>query len=177
MAFFEKQKPVVAPLVAQKEVKQMSTAPPVVVTAPPVVVTPVAPKQSFLQKLGSIFGKVLKAITGAGVTIEKAAVPVAEALLPEFTPLIQVADGIFSNIVKEAIAAESVQAAAGTQTGTGAQKLAAVLANVGPVIDTYVAANFPGASKVSTVAKSGLISAVVGILNELDPPASASTSA
>jgi len=138
------------------------------------VATPVTPvvvaKQSFLSKVGSIFGKVLKAITGAGVTIEKAAVPVAEALLPEFTPMIQIADGIFSNIVKEAVAAESVQAAAGTQTGTGAQKLAAVLANVGPVIDTYVAANFPGSAKVSDVAKSGLISAVVGILNELDPP-------
>ena len=133
-------------------------------------VTPIVVKQSFLSKVGSIFGKVLKAITGVGVTVEKAAVPVAEALLPEFAPMIQVADGIFSNIVKEALAAESVQAAAGTATGSGPQKLAAVLANIGPVINQWVSSNFPGSKQVSDVATSGLISAVVGILNEIDPP-------
>jgi hypothetical protein len=128
-------------------------------------------EQSWLSRVGSIFGKVLRAITGAGVQIEKAAVPVAEALLPQFAPFIAAADGIFGNIVKECVAAEAVQAAAGTATGTGPQKLAAVLANIGPMLDTWVSSNFPGSSAISSATKAGLVNAVVAVINELEPPA------
>lgn len=128
-----------------------------------------APKQSFLSKIGSFFSKVIHVIATDAAPIEKIAVPVAEALLPEFVPLIQTADGIFSNIVKEAVAAETVQAVAGTATGSGPQKLATVLAAVGPLLDQWVAANFPGAKAISDAQKAGLVNAVVAILNEISP--------
>ena len=141
----------------------MSTAPAPVVAAPHV---------SWLKKVGQFFGKVIKAIATDAAPIEKIAVPVAETLLPAFAPLIQTADGIFSRIVSEAVTAETV--ISGVGTGTGAQKLEQVLTSIGPVIDGWVSANFPGAKQVSTVQKSGLINAVVAILNEIDPSAMAS---
>lgn len=128
-----------------------------------------APKQSFLSKIGSFFSKIIHVIATDAAPIEKIAVPVAETLLPEFIPLIQTADGIFSNIVKEAVAAETVQAVAGTATGSGPQKLATVLASVGPLLDNWVAANFPGAAAISEAQKAGLVNAVVAILNEISP--------
>jgi hypothetical protein len=128
--------------------------------APPVV------KQSWLSKVGSFLGKILGIVQKA----EPSAAAVASALLPQFAPEIALGDDIFNKVVKEALVAEASMAAAGTATGTGAQKLEAVLANIGPVLDGWVAANFPGQKQVSTVAKSGLINAVVAILNELEPP-------
>src|SRR5690348_16711932 len=103
-------------------------------TAPPV------PHQSWLSKVGSFIGKIL----GIAGKVEPTAAAVAEAILPQFAPAIALADDIFNKVVKEALVAEAAMAAAGTQTGTGAQKLEAVLANVGPVLDTWVANNFPG---------------------------------
>lgn len=132
--------------------------------------TPVlAPKQSWLSKVGSFFGKILGIVATDAQPIEKIAEPVALALLPQFAPLINTADGIFSKIVAEAVVAESAKAAVGQATGSGPAKLEAVLANVGPVIDGWVSSNFPGAATLSTVAKSGLVNAVVAILNEIDP--------
>lgn len=136
----------------------MSTAP-----------TPAAPaKVSWLKRLGQFFGKVLGVIATTAQPIEKMALPVAQALLPQFAPLISTADGIFSSIVREAVAAESALAAVGQATGTGPQKLAIVLQNIGPAVDNWVTSNFPGAKQISTAAKSGLVSAVVGILNEVE---------
>lgn len=129
---------------------------------------PVTQKVSWLKRIGQFFGKVLGIVATDAKPIEQIAVPVAEALLPQFVPLIATADGIFSAIVKEAVAAESAAAAVGQAAGTGAAKLAAALTNIGPVIDNWVASNFPGASQISAVAKSGLISAVVAIVNEID---------
>lgn len=131
--------------------------------------TPPVPHQSWLSKVGSFLGKVLGIVQKA----EPSAVAVAEALLPQFAPAIALADDIFNRVVKEALVAEAAMAAAGTQTGSGAQKLEAVLANIGPVLDGWVANNFPGQKQVSTVAKSGLVNAVVAILNELAPPPAA----
>lgn len=121
---------------------------------------------SWLSKVGGFIGKIL----GIAQKAEPSAVAVAAALLPQFAPEIALADDIFNKIVKEALAAEAAMAAAGTQNGTGPQKLAAVLSNIGPVLDGWVAANFPGNKQVSDVAKSGLVNAVVAILNELAPP-------
>jgi len=129
-----------------------------------------APKESWLSKVGAFLGKIL----GIAQKAEPSAVAVAEALLPQFAPEIALANDIFSKIVKYCLVAETSMAYAGTATGTGAQKLEAVLANVGPMLDAWVAANFPGQKQVSAVAKSGLINAVVAILNELAPPAAPS---
>lgn len=130
-------------------------------------------KKSWLSNVGAFFSKIIKVLVTDVAPAEKIAVPVAEALLPQFIPLIATADGIFSNIVKEAVTAETVQAVAGTATGSGPQKLATVLAASGPLLDQWVAANFPGSKAVSDAQKAGLINAVVAILNEVEPPAPA----
>jgi pyrroline-5-carboxylate reductase len=137
----------------------MATTPPVV---PP-------KKQSWLSKVGSFFGKIL----GLAQKAEPSAVAVAEALLPQFAPEIALANDIFNKIIKYALVAETTMAAAGDASGTGPQKLAYVLGEVGPLLDAWVASNFPGQRQVSAVAKSGLINAVVAILNELEPPPAA----
>lgn len=129
----------------------------------------VAPKESWLSKVGHFMGKIL----GIAQKAEPSAVNIAEALLPQFAPEIALADDIFNKIVKWALVAETSASAAGSATGTGPQKLEAVLQQVGPMLDAWVAANFPGQKQVSAVAKSGLINAVVAILNELQPPAPA----
>jgi hypothetical protein len=124
---------------------------------------------SWLKKVGSVLAKVLHVIAEESQPIEKIAVPVAKALLPQFASEIDKADGIFSGIVKEAVAAEAVVQAGGATTGGGTQKLSAVLASAGPLLDNWVASNFPGSPQVSIAAKSGLINAIVAILNEVQP--------
>lgn len=131
----------------------------------PIVAAP--PHVSWLKKVGHVISKVLHIFATDAAPIEKIAVPVAEALLPAFVPEIQAADAIFSNIVKQAVAAEVVATAAGA-VSAGPDKLKAVLSNIGPSLDSWVAANFPGSKQVSDVAKSGLVNAVVAILNEVD---------
>lgn len=133
-------------------------------TAPPAV-----PHVSWLSKVGAFIGKIL----GVASKAEPTAAALASALLPQFAPEIALADDIFNKIVKEALVAEAAASAAGQATGSGPQKLEAVLANIGPVLDTWVANNFPGQHQVSAVAKSGLVNAVVAILNELAPPPAA----
>lgn len=132
-------------------------------STPPVVV----PKLSWLKKVGQVISHVLHIIVVDGQPVEKIAVPVAEALLPQFIPMINFADGIFSNIVKEAVNAEAAVAAAGTVSG-GPQKLTAVLRASGPFVDAWVAANFPMSKGVSLAAKTGLINSIVAIINEVD---------
>jgi hypothetical protein len=121
---------------------------------------------SFLKKVGQIIATVL----GIAQKAEPTVVKFTEALLPQFVPFIASADTIFQNIVKEIVSAETAAAAAG-QAGTGAQKLEAVLANVGPMLDNWVASNFPGAAKLADATKAGLVNAAVALLNDIKPPA------
>jgi pyruvate kinase len=125
-----------------------------------------APKQSLLSKIGGFLGKVL----GIAQKVEPTAATVAEALLPQFAPEIALANDLFNKIVKQALIAEATAAAAGTAVGTGPQKLAQVLAAIGPDLDAWVANNFPGNKQVTEVTKSGLVNAIVALLNELAPP-------
>ena len=127
---------------------------------------PVPAKQSFLSRVGHTIGSILKVLAGGVAGPVDMASKVAIAMFPQFTPEIQFADNLVSKIAKEAIAVEGVAAAAGTATGTGAQKLETVVASVGPAIDTWVANAFPGAKAVSAASKAGLVNAVVSILNE-----------
>lgn len=132
---------------------------------------PAAKKVTWLSKVGAVLGKILKVVATTAKPVADIAAPVAEALFPQFSKQIASADNLVTKIATEAVAVEGAAAAAGTQTGTGAQKLEAVLQNAGPAINDWVAANFPGAKSVSTAAQAGLVNAVVGILNEIDPSA------
>lgn len=125
------------------------------------------PGISWLSRVGSFLGKIL----GVVQKIEPTAEAVAAAMLPQFAPEIALADDLFNKLVKQALIAETTMAAAGTATGTGPQKLAKVLAAVGPDLDAWVSANFPGQKQVSAVTKSGIVNAIVALLNELSPPA------
>lgn len=119
------------------------------------------------KTIGSVAKKILSFLGGEAKPVADIAAAVATGMFPQFAPEIATADNLVTNIAKEAIAVEGAAAAAGSATGTGAQKLEAVLANVGPAVDNWVASNFPGAKQVSAAAKAGLVNGVVGILNEL----------
>ena len=139
---------------------------------------PAAPaKASWLKKVGQEIGKVLTLFAKEAPTIAITAGTVASALLPQFAPEIGVGENLVTNIAKEATAVEGAAAAAGTATGNGAQKLAAVVAASGPAIDTWVASAFPGATAASAASKAGLVNAVVAIMNEIDAPAASTAPA
>lgn len=132
---------------------------------------PATPKVSFLKHFGQVIGKILKFVAGSAAPIADQAAKVAEVLLPQFSSEIMAADNLIDNIAKQALVTEGVAAAAATAV-TGQAKLDAVLTNIGPEIDAWVASRFPGASTVSAAAKAGLVNAVVAITNELEgkPP-------
>src|ERR1700730_9592293 len=132
-------------------------------------VTP-APKVSWLQHVGQILSKVLGVVTKDGATIEKLAVPVAEALLPQFTPEIQVADNLATNILKQITVTQGAAAAIGT-ANTGSQKLQAVTDSITAEFNAWIASAFPGATAVSAAAKSGLVQAIYNIASEIKAPA------
>jgi hypothetical protein len=134
----------------------------------PAVPAPPAAKPSLLKRIGQVIGKVLSIIAGNVAPAADMAAKVAEVMLPQFAPLITTADNLIDNIAKEAIAIEGTAAAAATAV-TGPAKLAAVLTNIGPDIDAWVAAKFPGANAITAASKAGLVNAVVAILNEVDP--------
>ena len=119
--------------------------------------------QSWLSKIGHVLAEII----GVAQKVEPTVVNFTEALLPQFAPFIASADTIFQKVMKEVIAAETTAAAAGQATGTGPQKLAAVLANVSPMLDTWIASNFPGAAKLADATKAGVVNAVVALLNDI----------
>src|ERR1700674_1279260 len=119
--------------------------------------------QSWLSKIGHVLAEII----GVAQKVEPTVVNFTEARLPQFAPFIASADTIFQKVMKEVIAAETTAAAAGQATGTGPQKLAAVLANVSPMLDTWIASNFPGAAKLADATKAGVVNAVVALLNDI----------
>jgi hypothetical protein len=136
-------------------------------------------KVSWLKKVGQTIGKILGIVAKDAKPVADTAAAVATVLFPQFSLEIMAADALVSKIALQATTVESVMAAAGTANGTGVQKLTAVLQDIGPAIDQWVANAFPGAAAVSNTSKSGLINAVVAILNEIEgrpvltPPAPA----
>lgn len=132
-------------------------------TPPAVTAAPV----SWLKKVGHVVGRILGIIAKDAAPVAAVAAQVAEAMLPQFSGEIQFADNLVSKIAKEAIAVEGVSAASSTAIG-GAAKLSAVLDNIGPALDQWVAANFPGAAAIGSAEKAGLVNAVVAILNKVE---------
>jgi hypothetical protein len=137
-------------------------------TAAPIATT--APKVSWLKHVGNFLGKVLKIIAKDAAPAADTASKVAEIMFPQFAPGIAAADNLVDNIAKEALAAEVMEQAGGSAQG-GPAKLEAVLAASGPAIDQWIASRFPGANQVASAKKANLISAVVDIINDVNPPA------
>src|SRR5271155_2616349 len=127
-----------------------------------------APKISWLKKFGQDVLKVLTFVAGKAAPIAEVAGTAVEAIDPALTAPITVAENLITKIATQATVTEGAFAAV-EQGSNGPAKLAAVLGEVAPEIDAWVAANFPGATQVSTVVKTGLVNSVVAILNEIDP--------
>ena len=118
--------------------------------------------------MGHTIGKILGIIAKDAKPVADQAAAVVSVLYPEFAPAAAAADSLVTKIAAEAVKVESLAATAGQATGTGAQKLEAVLQNIGSAIDGWVTSNFPGAKEVSAATKAGLVNAVVAILNEVE---------
>lgn len=132
------------------------------------VVTAITPvKVSWLKKFGQDILKVLGFIGKEAVPIAQAAGSVISVLDPALAPLITVAESLVSKIATQASVTEAAFTAVG-QASNGPAKLQAVLDAIGPEMDGWVAAAFPGAKQISSAAKAGLVNAVVAILNDVD---------
>lgn len=133
----------------------MSTAP-----------VPVA-KVSWLKKFGQDVLKVLGFVAKEAAPIAESAGAVVSILFPAFAPAIAAGENLVANIANQASVTEAAYNAVGSGAN-GPAKLQAVLNAVGPEIDAWVQAAFPGAAQVSAIAKAGLVDAVVAILNDID---------
>jgi hypothetical protein len=137
-------------------------------TAPPVTPAPPAPvKVSWLKKFGHAVAAALGFVAKEAAPIAQEAGAVVAAIEPAFAPEIAVAENLVTKIANQATVTEAAFTAVG-QGANGAAKLQAVIDAVGPEIDSWVAAAFPGAKQVSTVAKAGLVNGVVAVLNDVD---------
>jgi hypothetical protein len=142
-------------------------------TAVPVVAA--APKVSWLKKVGSVLGRILKLVAKDAAPVADKAAVVAEIMFPQFAVPIAAGAGLIDNIAKEALTVEVMEQAGAAAQG-GPAKLEAVLGTIGPAIDQWIASRFPGANAVSKAKKANLVSAVVDMINEVDPPASLAAS-
>jgi hypothetical protein len=131
--------------------------------------TPVVAKTSWLKHVGQVIGKILGIVAKDAKPIADQVTGVISVLYPQLAVAAQAADNLVAKIALEATAVESVAAAQNAATGTGAQKLEQLVANVGPAIDQWVANNFPGSKAISAATKAGLANAVVAIVNEVAP--------
>lgn len=112
---------------------------------------------SFTSILSDIGNGFKKFFTGA-VHVAEAAEPFIAIIFPGISPL-------FNAVVAEVGKAEALAAAAGAQQGTGAQKLALVLASVEDSFNKYAAANnlvAPNAAQIEAA-----VNAAVAFLNAI----------
>jgi hypothetical protein len=133
----------------------------------PVVPTAPVPKVSWLHKVGAWVQKALGIIIKDAVPVAGAAGAIIDILDPAAAPLVLVAENLISRIASQVVI---VQAAfAGVQQGSNnSAKLQAVIDQVGPFVDQWVANSFPGAGKVSASVHAGLVNAVVALINDID---------
>lgn len=134
-----------------------------------------APKVSFLKRVGQLVGKILGIIARDGAPIADKAALVVTTFLPQFATEIGMADSLIDNIAKQCIVTEALTSGV-AQAVTGTDKLNAVVAGIGPEIDAWIAAKFPGATQVSAAKKAGLVSAIADIVNEQEGGAVTATS-
>jgi len=126
----------------------------------------------------SAFGKDFKAVFSwlgspagqATVTgVETTTVAVATAINPVAGLAIAGVEALINTALKEIISIEAVAAAAGSQTGSGTQKAAAVIAAITPQVSTLltsVGVATPTATQVQTVA-TAVNNGLVAVLNAI----------
>ena len=102
------------------------------------------------------FEKVFK----IGETVAKDVEPLVDTLFPGFATM-------FNGIVTEAATVEAAAVSANAQSGTGAQKLAAVVSAVSPSIINYAAANGLAAPTATNI--TNIVNSAVTVLNNLSP--------
>lgn len=112
---------------------------------------------SFSTILSDI-GNGLKKIFGIGVAASVAAEPIVDILFPGIAPL-------YNGTVSAVAAAESAAIAAGNQSGSGPQKLAAVVTAITPIFVQYAQSN--GLATPSQAVIENYVNAVVATLNAI----------
>jgi len=118
---------------------------------------------SFKSILSDI-GRGLKKFFSLADDIAKDVEPIVDAVFPGIA-------GLYNATVTEVGNAETAAIAAGAQSGTGAQKLAAVVAAITPTFTQYAAQN--GLPAPTTAVITNYVNAVVASLNAI--PAATST--
>lgn len=119
---------------------------------------------SFKSILSDI-GNRLKKFFSIADSVAKEVEPIVDAAFPDIA-------GLYNATVAEVGNAETAAIAAGAQSGTGAQKLAAVVAAITPYFTQYAAAN--GLPAPTTTVITNYVNAVVASLNAI--PTAPSTS-
>jgi hypothetical protein len=123
---------------------------------------------SFKSILSDI-GNGLKKFFGIAVEAAQAAEPIIDAAFPGIAAL-------YNATVNEVAKAEAAAIAAGTQNGTGAQKLALVISAIEPVFQEYAAATgIPSANQTAII--TSWVNAVVASLNAIPAPPAAPVTA
>jgi hypothetical protein len=118
--------------------------------------------KSILGDIGHALEKVFTVATKVAVVAE----PIVDFALPGIA-------GLYNSTVTEVVNAENAAIAAGAQSGTGAQKLATVVAAIEPSFNSYLLANGIPAQPATTI--ENWVNAVVAGLNAI--PAASSTAA
>lgn len=124
---------------------------------------------SWLKAIGHAIAVAAKDVVGflgnpAVQNLEGQAAQLAELLLPAEAPLIQTFQVLMGKVFKQAVVSET---AAANIEKAGSQKLAAVVAAIGPELDQWVANSFPGSATISSEVKAGLITAIVNLQNAI----------
>ncbi|MDE3104440.1 MAG: hypothetical protein KGK08_04625 [Acidobacteriota bacterium] len=123
-----------------------------------------------LQRLGRDFSKGLAWAVQYAIPVER----LVALLFPAAGPAAKTVADATMLIQNAVIAVEQKYAAAGVQSGTGAQKLAEVVTLSGQAVNTLLA---QAGVEPNSAYVSNLISAVVAILNAQSMPAAPATSA
>jgi len=115
----------------------------------------------------SAIGNGLKKFFGIAVNVAVAAEPIIDVVFPGIATL-------YNLTVNEVAKAEAAAIAAGSQTGTGAQKLALVLQAITPAFQEYAkATGVPSSAEAATI--TAWINGVVATLNAIPTVATTQT--
>ena len=133
--------------------------------------------KSFLEDFGKDFVKVFQFLgSPSGQAVITGVEDASVALAGPAGPAVAAVENVINATLKQVISVEAVAAAAGQQTGTGAQKAAAVVTAIAPQVSAVLVAagvSSPTAAQVQTLA-TAINNGVVSVLNAI-PAASSAT--